>query len=90
LQAECLSQSGDASGVESEYDQDVEAVTLFLDRIGELALPPAVYTGDGPSIVLNSLAYGIEGGDHRFFVEVGAQDGNNLVSAHSARSLPLD
>ncbi|HVI84293.1 MAG TPA: hypothetical protein VNA86_03190, partial [bacterium] len=81
MQAERLSQSRDARRVKPEYNQGIETVTMLLDGIGKLALAPPVYPGDAPSVVGDSLADGIEGGAQRFFIEVGAQNGNNLVSA---------
>src|SRR5206468_1494768 len=90
VQAKRLPQSRDAAGSEGEHDQRIKPVTLLLDGVRQPALAPPIHPRDASAVLGDSLADTIQGGAQPFFIEVCAQDGDDLVGAHSAGSLPLD
>src|SRR5579864_5083862 len=90
VQPKCLPERSNSIRIEREYEQRVEAVAVFLDGIGEPALAPAVEADERAPVFGDPLAHPLQGGAQPLFIEVGSKNSDDLVSAHLARSLPLD
>src|SRR5437588_4850745 len=90
IQPEQLPQGGRSAGIEREDEQDVIPVSGLLDGKGQLALAPALLALQDPAVFGDPLGDPFEGRAQHRFIEVGPENSNNFVSAHPARSLPLD
>ena len=90
IQPEQRPQGGRSAGIEREDEQDVIPVSGLLDGKGQLALAPALLALQDPAVFGDPLGDPLEGRAQPRFIEVGPENSNNFVSAHPARSLPLD
>jgi hypothetical protein len=90
VQPEDLPERSDVVGVKGEHEERIVAVAVLLDGVGEPALAPTIDGRDSTAVLSDPLLDPIEGGAQPLLVEVRPKHGNNLVSAHLARSLPLD
>src|SRR5207237_1825046 len=90
IQPEQRPQGGRSAGIERENEEDVIPVSGLLDGKGQLALAPALLALQDPAVFGDPLGDPFEGRAQPRFIEVGPENSNNFVSAHPARSLPLD
>jgi hypothetical protein len=90
VETERLTERGHPARLEIEHGHHVEAIAEILDRIRDPALAPALGGLDGAPVFGDPLVDPLDRGVQRIFVEIGANNGHNLIGAQFGTLLPLD
>lgn len=83
VQAERLAKAGDLRRFQREYGENVVAVAVLLDGVGEAAFAPTIGGGDGAAVLGDALVDAPDRRLDRGVLEIRTQHSDNLVVSQS-------